>query len=733
MNRALPMEIGMREFRLMRRFLLIFVPRSASESRKNGLKFNMGLGAVFQLLHTVSACALLASSCLPQTINLRSRTTEFPEDAVSYFDRTDSEVPIDKETIVSAGSTKLTVPEGLAETAFRVRISRRDSEPKLRPQEGLVLGSPKSDIVDIELYQNDRLLSSEALSSTYQFSQTLTTSEAATNIGLFVVSDPGTSSEKRTLLLNSDLQVETVPRLAMQNSVEIIVSVRLKLTNATIWLATYTEDAPEVLEIGKAASLDSVGGSVLRTTSTFVPSTFDGTSFSINSNASYANSNSVTLSLTSTNSTEMYITNMAGCADDGSWEVFSSSKSWTLSSFNSVSGVYAKFKNTTGSISRCMSSRVIHDDIPPSTPGLVIDGTDNQSLLASPAISWTASTDAGSGVWYYEIAIGSTAGGTDVKSWTAVGNTTSNMISDLSLTANSTYYASVRSIDAAGNISPVSEGDGWTATGPPFSCPPNYLSIPANTDLGTSTFCVMKFNAKNVSGVATSQAALTPWVNIARGTDGTTVGSAWKACKDLGAGYDLLTNAQWQAIARNIESVPSNWSNSSSSGTNSLNRGNSDGAAALAADASDGNGCAGLGSSTYNSQAVAADCGGEWHTNKRTHTLSNGETIWDMAGNVWQWVQESYMNQGTDAYVSQLNSTAHNLVRWGPAGNYTSKNSGEYGGLGRGWLNYSGGGVARGGRWQNGTVAGVFASNLSAIPTASSDQVGFRCVAPGGP
>ena len=26
-----------------------------------------------------------------------------------------------------------------------------------------------------------------------------------------------------------------------------------------------------------------------------------------------------------------------------------------------------------------------------------------------------------------------------------------------------------------------------------------------------------------------------------------------------------------------------------------------------------------------------------WDSQKRTHTLSNGEVIWDMAGNVWEW------------------------------------------------------------------------------------------------
>jgi hypothetical protein len=271
-----------------------------------------------------------------------------------------------------------------------------------------------------------------------------------------------------------------------------------------------------------------------------------------------------------------------------------------------------------------------------------------------------------------------------------------------------------------------------------LTCQTNFVKIPANPDLGTSEFCVMKYEAKKVlisSGPdvfqATSQAGLTPWVSIARGTDATTASSAWKACKD--AGHDLLTNAQWQAIARNIEGVSSNWSNGDSSGSNSLNRGNSNGSAALAADASDSNGCVGI---TSNGDP-ADNCGSAWHVNKRTHTLSNGEVIWDIAGNAMEWVQGNLTSQGLNDYVSQnpanVPDAAAGKLKWGPAGNYTAKNSGEYGGLGYGYLNYSGGAVLRGSRWNFNTLAGVFASDLGLAPTYSGVGVGFRCVAVGGP
>ncbi|NDD05080.1 MAG: hypothetical protein EB078_09245, partial [Proteobacteria bacterium] len=71
---------------------------------------------------------------------------------------------------------------------------------------------------------------------------------------------------------------------------------------------------------------------------------------------------------------------------------------------------------------------------------------------------------------------------------------------------------------------------------------------------------------------------------------------------------------------------------------------------------------------------------------------------------------------------------ATDKLNWGPEGTYTSKNSGEYGGLGNGWLNYSAGAVYRGGEWAYGTLAGVFTAALDSGPTATYDVVAFRCV-----
>lgn len=100
----------------------------------------------------------------------------------------------------------------------------------------------------------------------------------------------------------------------------------------------------------------------------------------------------------------------------------------------------------------------------PTAPAGFADGDSTNSLSESPTMTWTSSTDAHSGVSYYEVALGTYAGAVDTMSWVNVGNVQTISFSNLSLTAGATYYGSVRAIDAAGNIGAVSSGDGFVVT-----------------------------------------------------------------------------------------------------------------------------------------------------------------------------------------------------------------------------------------------------------------------------
>ena len=149
------------------------------------------------------------------------------------------------------------------------------------------------------------------------------------------------------------------------------------------------------------------------------------------------------------------------------------------------------------------------------------------------------------------------------------------------------------------------------------ACPTGYIPVPGSGTYGTNDFCVMKYEAKNVGGVATSQAASTPWVSISQTTAITTAASACSGCH-------LITEAEWLTIAQNVLSVASNWSGASV-GSGYIYSGHNDNAPAntLAADANDANGYSG-----------ETNVGGN---QKRTLTLTNGQVIWDMSGNATEW------------------------------------------------------------------------------------------------
>lgn len=112
-------------------------------------------------------------------------------------------------------------------------------------------------------------------------------------------------------------------------------------------------------------------------------------------------------------------------------------------------------------------------------------------------------------------------------------------------------------------------GNGVAITTAISSCPINYIGVPADPDYMVRYFCVAKYEMKNDGyGMPTSVATGSPWVTIARQR-------AYQACTNLGGKYGLISNSQWQTIARNITLTASNWSTGTVY-TGELNRGHSD-------------------------------------------------------------------------------------------------------------------------------------------------------------
>ncbi len=254
-------------------------------------------------------------------------------------------------------------------------------------------------------------------------------------------------------------------------------------------------------------------------------------------------------------------------------------------------------------------------------------------------------------------------------------------------------------------------------------CPPDYIQVPALAGYTTQEFCVAKYEMKNVNSLPVSEAPGIPWVNIDRD-------QAIKECRKWKVGgtvYDLISNNQWQAIARNIENVPSNWSGKAvQSGT--LNKGHSDNrpSRALAASGDDNKACEGT-----DDFCSAAN----WDVQRRTHTLSNDRIIWDFGGNVFEWVRDNF-----DLKADPIRPTSDGVFNVGdvPLSEKNKALFGSEGGSRQGTGDVCGGSadaVIRGGDWGFEkryklwrASGGVFSTVLSYSPNHKEDFIGFRCV-----
>lgn len=299
-------------------------------------------------------------------------------------------------------------------------------------------------------------------------------------------------------------------------------------------------------------------------------------------------------------------------------------------------------------------------------------------------------------------------------------------------------------------------------------CPSQYVEIPANSTLGTDAFCLAKFEMKvitnagaeifdgNNAGVAydvnlykpDSRPGGTPWIRI-------THQNAILECSGLGTGYHLVTAAEWNAMVRNVELVPANWS-SLTPGTGTINRGHSDSAASGTAVA-DGYATAAVAilavvneNDPYGGTGNAAtDSWGSGKEQKRTFELSTGEVIWDIAGNARDRVDIdgqgstiSYTGPGSSSFNDTLSaavsSTVSSMVLSVGSGSanlnwFTPVSAGindltNY--IGKYYISSNGrtGRVlTRGGNFQSANSPGIFGGDLDSDAVSASGSAGFRC------
>ncbi len=181
-----------------------------------------------------------------------------------------------------------------------------------------------------------------------------------------------------------------------------------------------------------------------------------------------------------------------------------------------------------------------------------------------------------------------------------------------------------------------------------------------------------------------------PWVNV-------NYYDAAAAC--IEAGYQLITETQWLAIAHNIVNVDANWTKGKV-GEGKLFRGIRKGNV---------------------SEAQPGDFDPADKKERRWLTLSNGERICDMNGNAFSWVfddlhgdEKGIINKRFDDSNPSLTTAPYPSLEkgmgWRPDG-------------GRDW---SGSALVRGGCWRSGDRAGVFGL-CRGWPVIDYYYVGFRC------
>jgi hypothetical protein len=188
---------------------------------------------------------------------------------------------------------------------------------------------------------------------------------------------------------------------------------------------------------------------------------------------------------------------------------------------------------------------------------------------------------------------------------------------------------------------------------PPKSCPKGFVPVPGNRTPGLGSnkniagvpgFCLAKYEMKHPDdkegwnrgillpgrdkqAIPVSQPEYGPWVEITRD-------EAIAACGRMGPGFTLISNSQWMTVARNIEETASNWSDGAV-GKGFLPKGHFDYKPLKGLPASrDDDPFSGLNISD--------------HHHKRTLQLSNGEVVWDLAGNVAEFVSDNDLHKELD-------------------------------------------------------------------------------------
>lgn len=250
------------------------------------------------------------------------------------------------------------------------------------------------------------------------------------------------------------------------------------------WSTTANFSSASEGNLTLTASLSDAAGNTTTVNRNVVKDTIAPTgSLVLNGGDDYTLSPDLTLTLTTNDGTQMYITEDSTCASGGSYVSFASSAAFSSTQSEGINYIFVKFRDAAQNESACYQASIIFDDIDPTWTDLPLHANANNSTNSSPMVFYQESAiDSDSGVQTYQYAVGTniTTNQNDIKDWTTVSGG-SFVATGLSLTAGQHYYISMRAYDAAGNFTTISSG-GWIVD----VVPPNLtLTSPANNALVT--------------------------------------------------------------------------------------------------------------------------------------------------------------------------------------------------------------------------------------------------------
>ncbi|WP_374033331.1 hypothetical protein ACES2I_11065 [Bdellovibrio bacteriovorus] len=347
------------------------------------------------------------------------------------------------------------------------------------------------------------------------------------------------------------------------------------------------------------------------------------------------------------------------------------------------------------------ASNVKVDAQAPSLPTSFSLGAVLPYYTESPLVNFTFPSD--TDILKAELRLQQQSNSAILRDWTEVANPVKFSSLSTPLQAGMTYILSLRLKDPMGNYSAA-----LSKTFVAFSCPAEFVYV-HNSSIVANPFCIGQFEAKN-DGSARPRfiASFVP--------ENQTNMGAVSRCTSLGAGYDLVTNSEWRAVADLIAKRPENWSEGIY-GSGILHRGHNQGGSAVAAIPADV--CA------PNTSLCASNA------LRRTHVLPFGQLIWDFAGNAMEAIKDTNGVVYDPAYVypAQNTSDALSLAFGTTAVTCGAVGGPEYCGFGKiDFTNSVVTGIWRGGAATDGNAAGVFAAKRAADVTTSLTNGGYRCV-----